>query len=99
MFLTYIADQPCSVTIQNCSPRRPLPTGVWRGRPLRRPVVSRIAVWLEGSRPRLTSGRTTGLTRRLVTKRLTVRLAARHPPGSERAIAAQHDAPGPRTVA
>jgi hypothetical protein len=31
---------PCSATIQNCLPMRPLPTGVPRGFPVLRPVVS-----------------------------------------------------------
>jgi hypothetical protein len=39
----YPAFMPCSATIQNCPPMRPLPTGVRRGFPLLRPMVSRRA--------------------------------------------------------
>ena len=43
--------QPCDATIQKTPPARPLPTGVCRGRPDRRPVVSSRAHTF-GARPR-----------------------------------------------
>ena len=44
MLSTYAARRPCSVTIQKTSPSSPFVTGVVRGSPDFRPIVSRITV-------------------------------------------------------
>jgi hypothetical protein len=51
MLQTYPAFLPCSATIQNWLPTRPSPTGVRRGLPVLRPMVSRSA-YPGGARPR-----------------------------------------------
>src|SRR5918998_2693484 len=65
---------------QKVSPRSPLPTGTTRGLPVVRPRVSSSAQ-PGSSTPRSTSGRTSGLTTRLVILRTMCRLVRRTPAG------------------
>ena len=63
----YAARRPCSATIQTVSPSITRPTGVRRGWPLFRPVVSRIAIPGTAS-PALTADLTSGLNSRVLKK-------------------------------
>ena len=74
MFCTKSAPWPCWATIQNVSPCRPSQTGVTRGRPVRRPVVSRRASpggGIRSANASLSSGLSTDFWSRSVTRCLS----------------------------
>lgn len=89
MLRTYALRSPCSETIQKVSPSRPFVTGVRRGRPDFRPVVSRIAVPGAGI-PALNIAFTTGLTAYLARAVLKRRLSMAHTFPDVRIVAGRH---------
>ena len=89
MLRTYADRSPCSETIQNVSPSMPLVTGVRRGSPDLRPVVSRMAVPGAGT-PTLNIALTNGLTPYFASAVLKRRLSMPHTFPEMRIVAGEH---------